>query len=137
VISCAVFGTASRAGSSRGRLFWETGMKGFDSPCFNCRYGGPTHKRRFRRRRAALKDTPPAQPTAFQYWLAFFGKRGEGFGRNAKMRSRRDRRYPARSAGVVERICDFSRPIVGLGDNVACTIVSPERGSSRARLSED
>jgi hypothetical protein len=36
---------------------------------------------------------------------------------------------PARSAGAVARMCDFSRAIVTLGENVVCTMVFPERGS--------
>ena len=36
---------------------------------------------------------------------------------------------PARSAGAVARMCDFSKAIVALGDNVVCAMVFPERGS--------
>ena len=36
---------------------------------------------------------------------------------------------PARSAGAVARMCDFSKAIVALGDNVVCVMVFPERGS--------
>jgi hypothetical protein len=36
---------------------------------------------------------------------------------------------PARTPGAVARMCDFSRSIVALGDNVVCVMVSPERGS--------
>jgi hypothetical protein len=36
---------------------------------------------------------------------------------------------PARSAGAVARMCDFSKAIVAIGDNVACAMVFPERAS--------
>jgi len=36
---------------------------------------------------------------------------------------------PARSAGSVARMCDFSKSIVAVGDNVVCAMVFPERGS--------
>jgi hypothetical protein len=36
---------------------------------------------------------------------------------------------PARSAGAVARMCDFSKAIVALGENVVCAMVFPERGS--------
>ncbi len=36
---------------------------------------------------------------------------------------------PARSAGSVARMCDFSKSIVMVGDNVVCAMVFPERGS--------
>jgi hypothetical protein len=36
---------------------------------------------------------------------------------------------PARSAGAVARMCDFSKAIVALGDKVVCAMVFPERGS--------
>jgi hypothetical protein len=36
---------------------------------------------------------------------------------------------PARSAGAVARMCDFSRAIVAIGDNVVCAMVFPERSS--------
>jgi hypothetical protein len=36
---------------------------------------------------------------------------------------------PAKNAGAVARMCDFSKAIVALGENVACVLVSPERVS--------
>jgi hypothetical protein len=36
---------------------------------------------------------------------------------------------PARSAGSVARMCDFSKSVVAVGDNVVCAMVFPERGS--------
>jgi hypothetical protein len=36
---------------------------------------------------------------------------------------------PVRVAGAVARMCDFSKAVVALGDNVACVMVFPERGS--------
>jgi hypothetical protein len=36
---------------------------------------------------------------------------------------------PAHSAGAVARMCDFSKAVVALGDNVVCTLVFPERAS--------
>jgi hypothetical protein len=36
---------------------------------------------------------------------------------------------PARSAGAVARMCDFSKAIVAVGDNVVCAMVFPERPS--------
>ena len=36
---------------------------------------------------------------------------------------------PARSAGVIARMCDFSKSIIVLGDNVVCAMVFPERAS--------
>ena len=36
---------------------------------------------------------------------------------------------PARSAGAIARMCDFSKSIVALGDNVVCAMVLPERAS--------
>jgi|SRR5579871_1158236 len=36
---------------------------------------------------------------------------------------------PARSAGAVARMCDFSKAIVAVGENVVCTMVFPERAS--------
>ena len=36
---------------------------------------------------------------------------------------------PARIPGAVARMCDFSKAIVSLGDNVICAMVFPERGS--------
>jgi hypothetical protein len=36
---------------------------------------------------------------------------------------------PARSAEAVARMCDFSKSIVMVGDNVVCAMVFPERGS--------
>ena len=36
---------------------------------------------------------------------------------------------PARSAGAVARLCDFSKAVVPSGDNVVCVMVLPERGS--------
>jgi hypothetical protein len=36
---------------------------------------------------------------------------------------------PARSAGAVARMCDFSKAIVAVGDNVVCVMVFPERSS--------
>jgi hypothetical protein len=36
---------------------------------------------------------------------------------------------PSRSAGAVARMCDFSKSIVPVGDNVVCAMVSPERAS--------
>jgi hypothetical protein len=36
---------------------------------------------------------------------------------------------PARVPGAVARMCDFSKAIVALGDNVICAMVFPERGS--------
>lgn len=36
---------------------------------------------------------------------------------------------PARSAGAIARMCDFSKSIVAVGDNVVCAMVLPERAS--------
>lgn len=36
---------------------------------------------------------------------------------------------PVRSAGAVARMCDFSKAIVAIGDNVVCAMVFPERAS--------
>jgi hypothetical protein len=36
---------------------------------------------------------------------------------------------PARSASSVARMCDFSKAIVTTGENIVCTMVSPERAS--------
>jgi hypothetical protein len=36
---------------------------------------------------------------------------------------------PAKSAGAVARLCDFSKAVVALGDNVVCVMVLPERSS--------
>ena len=36
---------------------------------------------------------------------------------------------PARSAGVIARMCDFSKSIIVFGDNVVCAMVFPERAS--------
>jgi hypothetical protein len=36
---------------------------------------------------------------------------------------------PAKNPGAVARVCDFSKSIVTIGDNVVCVIVFPERGS--------
>jgi hypothetical protein len=36
---------------------------------------------------------------------------------------------PARSAGVIARMCDFSKSIIVVGDNVVCAMVFPERAS--------
>jgi len=36
---------------------------------------------------------------------------------------------PARNPGAVARVCDFSKSMVAIGDNVVCVMVSPERGS--------
>jgi hypothetical protein len=36
---------------------------------------------------------------------------------------------PARSAGAIARMCDFSKSIVAMGDNVICAMVLPERAS--------
>ena len=36
---------------------------------------------------------------------------------------------PARSAGAVARLCDFSKAVVALGDNVVCVMMLPERES--------
>jgi hypothetical protein len=36
---------------------------------------------------------------------------------------------PSRSAGSVARMCDFSKSIVTIGENVVCTMVFPERAS--------
>jgi hypothetical protein len=36
---------------------------------------------------------------------------------------------PARIPGAVARMCDFSKAIVALGDNVVCVMILPERGS--------
>jgi hypothetical protein len=36
---------------------------------------------------------------------------------------------PARNPGAVARVCDFSKSIVTIGDNVVCVMVFPERGS--------
>jgi hypothetical protein len=34
---------------------------------------------------------------------------------------------PSRNASSVARICDFSKAIVAAGENIVCTMVSPER----------
>ena len=36
---------------------------------------------------------------------------------------------PAKSPGAVARVCDFSKSIVAIGDNVVCVMVFPERAS--------
>ena len=36
---------------------------------------------------------------------------------------------PSKIAGAVARMCDFSKAIVTLGENVVCAMVSPERAS--------
>jgi hypothetical protein len=36
---------------------------------------------------------------------------------------------PSRSAGAIARMCDFSKSIVTVGDNVVCVMVLPERAS--------
>jgi hypothetical protein len=36
---------------------------------------------------------------------------------------------PARSPGAVARMCDFSKAVVALGDNVVCVLAFPERAS--------
>jgi hypothetical protein len=36
---------------------------------------------------------------------------------------------PARSAGAVARMCDFSKAVVAVGENVVCVMVFPERAS--------
>jgi hypothetical protein len=36
---------------------------------------------------------------------------------------------PARNPGAVARMCDFSKSIVALAENVVCVMVFPERGS--------
>ena len=36
---------------------------------------------------------------------------------------------PARNPGAVARMCDFSKAIVAIADNVVCVMVFPERGS--------
>ena len=36
---------------------------------------------------------------------------------------------PAKSPGAVARVCDFSKSIVAIGDNVVCVMVLPERVS--------
>lgn len=36
---------------------------------------------------------------------------------------------PARSAGAVARMCDFSKAIVTAGENIVCVMVQSERGS--------
>jgi hypothetical protein len=36
---------------------------------------------------------------------------------------------PGRSAGAVARMCDFSKAIVAVGENVVCAMVFPERVS--------
>jgi hypothetical protein len=36
---------------------------------------------------------------------------------------------PARSPGAVARMCDFSKAIVALGENVVCMMIFPERAS--------
>jgi hypothetical protein len=34
---------------------------------------------------------------------------------------------PSRNASSVARICDFSKAIVAAGENIVCTMISPER----------
>ena len=36
---------------------------------------------------------------------------------------------PARTPGAVARMCDFTKTIVALGENVVCAMVFPERAS--------
>jgi hypothetical protein len=36
---------------------------------------------------------------------------------------------PARSPGAVARMCDFSKALIALGENVVCVLVLPERAS--------
>jgi hypothetical protein len=36
---------------------------------------------------------------------------------------------PARSPGAVARMCDFSKAVIALGENVVCVLVFPERAS--------
>ena len=36
---------------------------------------------------------------------------------------------PARSPGAVARMCDFSKAVIALGENVVCVLVFPERVS--------
>jgi hypothetical protein len=36
---------------------------------------------------------------------------------------------PAKSPGALARVCDFSKSIVTIGDNVVCVMVFPERAS--------
>ena len=36
---------------------------------------------------------------------------------------------PARSAGAIARMCDFSKSVVAVGDKVVCAMVLPERAS--------
>ena len=36
---------------------------------------------------------------------------------------------PSRSAGAVARMCDFSKSVVTVGENVVCAMVFPERSS--------
>lgn len=36
---------------------------------------------------------------------------------------------PSRSAGAIARMCDFSKSVVAIGDNVVCVMVLPERAS--------
>ena len=36
---------------------------------------------------------------------------------------------PSRNASSVARLCDFSKAIVAAGENIVCTMVSPERAT--------
>jgi hypothetical protein len=36
---------------------------------------------------------------------------------------------PSRNASSVARMCDFSKAIVAVGENIVCAMVSPERAS--------
>src|SRR5437667_12704665 len=36
---------------------------------------------------------------------------------------------PSKNPGAVARVCDFSKSIVAIGDNVVCVMVFPERAS--------
>jgi hypothetical protein len=36
---------------------------------------------------------------------------------------------PARSPGAVARMCDFSKAVIAIGENVVCVLVFPERAS--------
>jgi hypothetical protein len=36
---------------------------------------------------------------------------------------------PSRNASSVARICDFSKAIVAAGENIVCTMISPERAT--------
>jgi glucose/arabinose dehydrogenase len=79
--------------------------------------------------RTALHAVPPSSAYCLPVSAGFLESEAKASDEMKKCNRGDTIVVPARTPGAVARMCDFSKAIVALGENIVCSMVFPERAS--------